>query len=51
MIVRAIFIVLSVAALSGGYYLSVNGVWQESRDLDRSVRIGGAGGGISGRVK
>lgn len=51
MIVRAIFIIFAVSALAGGYYLSINGVWQESRDLDRSVRIGGIGGGIHGRVK
>lgn len=51
MVTRAIFIVLSVAALGAGYYLSVNSVWQESKDLDRSVRIGGVGGGINGRVK
>ncbi|MEP3635796.1 MAG: hypothetical protein ABJM43_22605 [Paracoccaceae bacterium] len=51
MIARAIFIILAVCALAGGYYLSINSVWQESRDLDRSVRIGGVGGGINGRVK
>ena len=51
MITRVIFIVLALGALGGGYYLSMNGVWQESRDLDRSVRIGGVGGGIDGRVK
>jgi hypothetical protein len=51
MITRAIFIILSICVLGGGYYLSMNGVWQESKDLDRSVRIGGVGGGINGRVK
>ncbi|MEO9825913.1 MAG: hypothetical protein ABJF50_15990 [Paracoccaceae bacterium] len=51
MIARVIFIILAVCALGGGYYLSINSVWQESKDLDRSVRIGGVGGGINGRVK
>lgn len=51
MMARAMFIALSVAALGAGYYLSTNSVWQESQDLDRSVRIGGVGGGLSGRVK
>ncbi len=51
MIVRAVFVLISVAALGGGYYLSINGVWQESRDLDRSVRVGGVGSGFGGRVK
>lgn len=51
MIVRGVFLIFAAAALGGGYYLSINGVWQESRDLDRSVRIGGVGPGLGGRVK
>ena len=51
MIVRVFYILISVALLGGFYYLSYNGVWADSRDLDRSVRIGGPGGYSGGRIK
>ena len=39
-----IIIVLSAAAmLSGAWWLSANGVWGESTDLDRSIRTGSGG--------
>ncbi|WP_169737932.1 hypothetical protein [Actibacterium mucosum] len=43
--------IAAVAALilGGAGYLSYNGVWGESRDLDRSVRVGTYG--VSGRIK
>ncbi|MEH6524084.1 hypothetical protein [Sulfitobacter sp.] len=51
MIVRVSFVLICVALLGGFYYLSYNGVWADSRDLDRSVRIGGPGGFSGGRIK
>lgn len=51
MIVRLVFILASVALLAGFSYLSYNGVWRESLDLDKSVRIGGPSGLSGGRIK
>ena len=48
---RIAFIIGALALIGGAFYLSYNGVWQESTDLDRSVRIGGVGGNSSGRIK
>jgi hypothetical protein len=51
MIVRVFFVLVCVALLGGFYYLSYNGIWAQSRDLDRSVRIGSPGGFSGGRIK
>lgn len=49
---RVIFLLGAVALAGGAGYLSHYGVWRDSLDLDRSVRIGSPGaGGINGRVK
>lgn len=48
---RIIFVLSSAALVAAAFYLSYNGVWQESSDLDRSVRIGGVGGYSGGRIK
>ncbi|WP_202903901.1 hypothetical protein [Halocynthiibacter namhaensis] len=50
-IMRIIFITISLSAIGGFYYLSYMGVMGESRDLDRSVRLGGPSGVSNGRVK
>lgn len=40
---------ISILTVGGAGYLSYNGVWGESRDLDRSVRVGTYG--VAGRIK
>ncbi len=42
---RIIFLAGSLLATGGAAYLSYNGIWRESTDLDRSVRLGSGGGG------
>ena len=51
--VRIIAVALGLSFSGGAYYLSDQGVWGESRDLDRSVRDGSGGGGynLGGRAK
>ena len=49
---NAVFIVVCLKLASGGYYLALTGVWGESSDVERSVRVGSSGGyGGGGRVK
>lgn len=40
---RLIIALAAAATLSGAWWLSVNGVFGESRDLDRSIRTGSGG--------
>ena len=53
MLFRVAVIVLFSTAVAGTTYVSYHGIGRESRDLDRSVRIGSPGGGYAsgGRVK
>ncbi|WP_170400939.1 hypothetical protein [Ruegeria arenilitoris] len=50
---RIIFLLISAAAVGATGYVTYNGYGGESRDLDRSVRVGSDGGGYyrSNRVK
>lgn len=48
---RIIFLIVSLSLIGGAYYMSYNGIWGESRDLDRSVRLGGPSGISAGRTK
>jgi len=50
---RIVAITVSLAAIAATTYVSYHGIGRESRDLDRSVRLGSGGGGYSqtGRVK
>lgn len=51
MIVRVFFLLACVALVAGFSYLSYKGVWRESLDLNKSVRIGGPSGLSGGRIK
>ena len=44
MVVRVVLAGLVVALLGGGYWMSVNGIWGESRQVV-STRVGSGGGG------
>lgn len=44
---RVIIVLSAIATLSGAWYLSANGVWGESTDLDRSIRTGSGGNTFS----
>jgi hypothetical protein len=50
---NALFLILCLSLAGGGYYLATAGVWGESKDVERSVRVGSVGGGygLGGRVK
>lgn len=48
---RIVFLLVSFTLVGASYYLSTQGVWGESRDLDRSVRLGGPLGHSVGRIK
>ncbi|OWU86107.1 spermidine synthase [Oceanicola sp. 22II-s10i] len=49
---RVVFLIAALGTVAGAGYLSYFGVWRDSTDLDRSVRLGSpGGGGINGRVK
>lgn len=50
--IRILFVVFTLAAMSGVTYAAYYGRGGESSDLDRSVRIGSGGvGALAGRVK
>ena len=42
-VIRAVMIVASALTIGGASYLSYNGIWRESSDIDRSIRIGSGG--------
>lgn len=48
---RIVFLVGVLAILGGASYLSYSGVWGESRDVAKSVRVGSGGGATNVRVK
>ena len=51
MILRAAFVILSLAAIGGATYAGWHGHGGESTDLDKSIRAGSGGSALSGRVK
>ncbi|MEO3476127.1 hypothetical protein AAFO90_00470 [Phaeobacter sp. CAU 1743] len=48
---RIVFLLLAGLAIAGTSYVAYMGYGSESRDLDRSVRVIGAGRGLNGHVK
>jgi len=48
---RVVFLAGVVAIIGGASYLSYTGVWGESRDVAKSVRVGSSGGFTNARVK
>ncbi len=48
---RIVFIIGVLAVFGGASYLSYSGVWGESRDVAKSVRVGSGGSAINRRVK
>ena len=51
MIIRAVFVLLSVSAIAGAAYTGYYGMGGESLDLDKSIRASSGGSAIIGRVK
>lgn len=52
MIIRTVFLILTVSAIAGATYGGYYGIGGASSDLDKSVRTGSAGIGVGGgRVK
>jgi hypothetical protein len=48
---RLVFLLLAGLAVAGTSYVAYMGYGSESTDLDRSVRVVGAGRGLNGHVK
>ena len=51
MIIRVLFLVLSLSAIAAATYTGYYGQGGESSDLDKSIRMGSGGLGVAGRVK